>query len=126
MKIEQLADACVGREHEVYSYQMNIKNYTLMLTDLPQGDWPTELVKYKSIEPSKIPADVDLATVMTINDYQYRDRLRILLRTENVEMNKTQRVLTAIDKQLPAATKNADVLVAAQRRDAELAKTQVV
>ena len=123
MKTERIADALVSREHEVADYQMNIDNYTIMLAALPQDAWPDELAKYKSIEPSKINADVDLETVMIISDYQYRDRLRILLRTENVEKAKTQYVLDALDGQLlDAGTRDADITAAVGRRDAALAK----
>ena len=122
MKTELIADALVGREHEVHSYQMNIDNYTLMLADLPQGEWPAELVQYKGTEPSKIAASVNEADMATIANYRLRDRLSNLLRTEHVEMNTAQRTLDALDGQLPAATKGANITAAVARRNAELAK----
>ena len=32
------ADNVVGREHEVFQYQLNIEHYTTMLASLPAGD----------------------------------------------------------------------------------------
>ncbi len=122
MKTEQIADALVAREHEVHSYQLNIDNYTLILADLPQGEWPAELAKYKDIESSKISADVSLADMTIIANYRLRDRLLNLLRTERVEMNTAQRTLNALDGQLPAVTKDADITAAVTRRNEVLAK----
>jgi len=43
-----------------------------------------------------------METVQLIADYQYRDRLSYLLRTENIEQSKTKRVLEALKAQIPA------------------------
>jgi hypothetical protein len=97
-----LADNVVHREREVHQYQINIDNYTVMLTALPQDDWPTDIAQYKTTLTENIPYSVSMETVQLIADYQYRDRLSYLLRTENIEQSKTKRVLEALKAQIPA------------------------
>jgi hypothetical protein len=84
-----------GREMEVYAYQINIDNYTLMLQSLPQNDWPDNLVQYKDTTGDKLPHEMDPYNVMLVADYQYRDRLRGVLRTEMMEQSKAKRVRDA-------------------------------
>jgi len=50
-----LADNVVHREREVHQYQINIDNYTVMLTALPQDDWPTDIAQYKTTLTENIP-----------------------------------------------------------------------
>jgi hypothetical protein len=97
-----LADNVVHREREVHQYQINIDNYIVMLTALPQDDWPTDIAQYKTTLTENIPFSVPMETVQLIADYQYRDRLSYLLRTENIEQSKTKRVLEALKAQIPA------------------------
>ena len=97
-----LADNVVHREREVHQYQINIDNYTVMLTALPQDDWPADIAQYKTTLTENIPFSVPMETVQLIADYQYRDRLSYLLRTENIEQSKTKRVLVALKAQIPA------------------------
>ena len=97
-----LADNVVYREREVHQYQINIDNYTVMLSALPQDDWPADIVQYKNTQTENIPQSVPMETVQLIADYQYRDRLSYLLRTENIEQSKTKRVLVALKAQIPA------------------------
>ena len=96
-----LADNVVHREREVHQYQINIDNYTVMLSALPQDDWPADIVQYKTTQTENIPFSVPMETVQLIADYQYRDRLSYLLRTENIEQSKTKRVLEALKAQIP-------------------------
>ena len=101
-KTNQLADAAFGREREIHYYQINIDNYTAMLADLPQDDWPAGLEQYKNVPSEQLPFDAPLETVQSVSDYQYRDRIRSLLRTEQLEQSKAVRVLNALKSQLPA------------------------
>ena len=87
---------------EVYSYQVNIDNYTTMLSVLPTDAWPEALVQYQGAEIANIPHSVSDADIQTISDYQYRDRLRALLRTERIEQGKAARVLDALKTQIGA------------------------
>ena len=84
-----------------------------MLAALPTGEWPLSLVEYKITAVESIPSTVDFATVQQIADYQYRDRLNFLMRTEHIEQNKAQRVLNALKTQIPAD--QLDSLVAAAK-----------
>ena len=100
--IDTLALNVVHREREVHQYQINIDNYTQMLTALPQGEAPAEIAQYMSTKTEELPFDVPLETVQLISDYQYRDRIAYLIRTEAIEQGKAKRVLEALKAQIPA------------------------
>ena len=100
--INTLALNVVHREREVHQYQINIDNYTAMLAAMPQGDAPAEILQYMSTKTEELPFDVPLETVQAVADYQYRDRIRYLIRTEAIEQNKAKQVLNALKVQIPA------------------------
>ena len=108
--INTLALNVVHREREVHQYQINIDNYTAMLTALPQGEPPAEILQYMSTKTEELPFDVPLEIVQAISDYQYRDRIRYLVRTETIEQGKAKAVLNALKAQIP--TDQLDALVA--------------
>lgn len=112
-----LADAIVGREQELLSYDINITNYEIMLTTLPQSEWPENLAQYKRSTLDQVPDELD----ETVSQYQYRDRIKSLLKTERLERNKAQRIYDAILSQIPEADRTT-VIAAAQAR---LAQSQV-
>jgi hypothetical protein len=116
-KIEILATNIVRREQEVHQYQINIDNYTMMLMALPQDEWPSDIQQYKTATPENIPHDLNFETVQLIVDYQYRDRLRFLLRTENIEQSKSKRVLDALKQQIPSDQLESLVLSAKAKID---------
>jgi hypothetical protein len=99
IKIE-IAMAIISREKELFSYQFNIDNYTNMLTSLPDDDWPTNIEMYRGVPTESLPDSMPIETVELINDYNYRDRLRYLIRTETIEKNKSQRILDALKLQI--------------------------
>ena len=112
------ADNVVGREYEVFQYQLNIDHYTTMLASLPASDWPAELVQYKATVPDQMPDSLSIEDVQTIADFQYRDRLRQLLRTEMIEQGKTRRILEALQVHIPADQYEAAIADAVTRREA--------
>lgn len=92
-----IADSVVMREREIFSYDLNISNYTVMLASLPDDDWPEHLAQYKTSTLDQVPDEHDAI----VADYQYRDRLRGLLKTEKAERNKSFRVYEVLLNQLP-------------------------
>lgn len=106
-KYNLLADNIVMREREIMSYDINISNYTAMLAALPDGDWPEHLAQYKTSTLDQVPDEFDA----TVSEYQYRDRLRYLIKTEKAERGKSFRVYEALLAQLPEAER--DTLIAA-------------
>ena len=110
--LNNLVVAAFHREMEVYQYQINVDNYGVMLAALPQGDWPSNLVNYKGATTDALPESLDDADVALIADYQYRDRIRNLLRSEKVEQGKASRVRDALKSQIGA---DYDVLIAAYK-----------
>lgn len=100
--LNNLVAAAFHREMEVYQYQINVDNYGVMLASLPQDEWPGGLVAYKNTTTDSLPENLDDATVGLIADYQYRDKIRNLLRSEKVEQSKASRVRDALKSQIGA------------------------
>jgi hypothetical protein len=97
-KYRVLAENAVMREREVMGYDINITNYTAMLLALPDDEWPGNLAQYKTATLDQVPDEFD----DIVSQYQYRDRLRYLLKTEKAERAKSFRVYEALLAQLPA------------------------
>jgi hypothetical protein len=110
--LSNLIAAAFGRELEIYQYQVNVDNYTVMLQSLPTDAFPEHLIQYKEAAIDRLPDGVDDETINLISDYQYRDRLRNLLRTEKVEQNKAIRIKDALKAQIGA---DYDSLIAAYK-----------
>ena len=110
--LNNLVVAAFHREMEVYQYQINVDNYGVMLAALPQGDWPSNLVNYKGTTTDALPEHLSESDVGLIADYQYRDKIRNLLRSEKVEQSKASRVRDALKSQIGA---DYDSLIAAYK-----------
>lgn len=96
---------------EIFSYDMNITNYEIMLASLPSGDWPAELVQYQFTTIDRVPDELD----QSVSEYQYRDRIRSLLKTERLERSKSVKIYEALLSRLPVDTR-ADLIAAAKAR----------
>ena len=106
-KYNILADNIVMREREIMSYDINITNYTAMLAALPEDEWPSHLAQYKTATLDQVPDELD----DIVSQYQYRDRLRYLIKTEKAERAKSFRVYEALIAQIPEAER--DTLIGA-------------
>ena len=95
-----IARFIIIREREVYSYQFNIDNYTSILSTLPEGDWPDNIVGYRGVMVDNLPESLSIEDIETINNYNYRDRLRYLIRTETIERNKSIKLLESLKSRL--------------------------
>ena len=106
--INMLAFNIVHREREVNGYQINIDNFTQMLTVLPQGDVPSDIAQYVGAKPDNhtkiddLPLSFSDEQIDLISKYQYRVDLTLRVRTEKAEQNKAKAVLNALKAQLPA------------------------
>ena len=110
-KYNILADNIVMREKEIMSYDINITNYTAMLAALPQDDWPSHLAQYANATLDQVPDEFD----DIVSQYQYRDRLRFLIKTEKAERAKSFRVYEALIAQLPEAERDTLITAAIAR-----------
>jgi len=110
-KYNILADNIVMREKEIMSYDINITNYTAMLAALPQDDWPSHLAQYANATLDQVPDEFD----DIVSQYQYRDRLRFLIKTEKAERAKSFRVYEALITQLPEAERDTLISAASAR-----------
>ncbi len=97
-KYPVLADNAVMREQEIMAYDINITNYTAMLASMPDDEWPANLAQYKDATLDLVPDEYD----DIVSRYQYRDRIRYLLKTEKAERAKSFLVYEALLAQLPA------------------------
>jgi hypothetical protein len=108
-----IADQILMREIEIFSYDMNITNYEIMLAAMPQEDWPENIVQYKNATLDLVPDDLD----QIVSEYQYRDRIRYLIKTERAERAKSFAVYNAMITRLPQ-DRVADLIAQAQVRAA--------
>ena len=111
---DAIAEAIVHREKEIFSYDLNILNYEAAVAALPDGDWPVHLVQYQNSTLDQVPDEFD----SIVNDYQFRDRLRYLLKTERAERNKSFKIYEALVSQLPVDQIESLVIAAKARIDA--------
>lgn len=88
------------REKEIYAYQVNIDNYQSMLQLLPVGDIPDALSQYKNVGIAELPFDLSDEDVDLISQYQHKDRLRVLIRTEKSEQTKSKLILETLKNQV--------------------------
>ena len=95
---DTIAESIVHREREIFAYDLNIVNYETALAAMPQGDWPEHLVQYQNSTLDQVPDEYDTI----VSEYQFRDRLRYLLKTERAERLKTFKIYEALVAQLPA------------------------
>lgn len=110
--INNLVTAAYYRELEIYQYQINIDNYTMLLQTLPTYDWPQHFTQYRNMSVGLLPNSMSDEDVTQIGDLQYRDRLRELIRTEKAEQSKVIRIRDVLKIQIGAEY---DELIAAKR-----------
>lgn len=115
-KLDFLAENVIHRTREIYHYQINIDNYTLMLAMLPAGEWPEPLAMYKKAKPEDFIPALSEIDAETVSNYQQRDNLKILLATEKFQQAKSQSVLNAIVSQLPVGAEYDTLIQAAMTR----------
>jgi hypothetical protein len=89
-----------SREIEIYNYQVNIDNYNAIMTTLPQDEWPENIIQWKFTPTDQLPFTLSDQDVDIIHDYQYRDRISVLLRTEKAEQTKSSRLRDALKLQI--------------------------
>jgi hypothetical protein len=91
---KNLALAIEMREQEVYQYQTNINNYTAMLAACITDPWPQRLLPYRGMGRDQLAQaiadddDLDLASQLA-----FRDELRLRIRSEKMECNKSRMML---------------------------------
>lgn len=86
----------INREREIHNYEMNIEHYEALLATLPQGEWPILIAGYKGQAIESVPVDLQ----STVNDYNFRDRIKDVLSTERQELNKASKMHEALCAQL--------------------------
>ena len=106
-----IADAILMREREIQGYDLNITNYTYMLAQLPQDEWPTELAQYQQASAEQVPDAVH----DKVSQYQFRDHMRTLMKTERAERAKSYLVYQSLIAQIPAANLEKTILAAIDR-----------
>jgi hypothetical protein len=111
-----IADAIVSRSYEVYGYDFNIANYTIVLASL-SGDWPERLLALRDLPPYEAAARCSEDDVALLSELQQHDQVSRLLRSERVERDKAQRILEAVDSQLVGPGRDAALSAATNRRD---------
>ena len=118
---DHVAENISGREQELWCYYTNIQSYTeqiAAMSDLPD-DLVDDLAKFKGKQAEQIqamgatPEQLALAT-----RWNWRERLRVLLVTENAECAKSELAYDALLVALPKGTRRADALARLAARKA--------
>ena len=99
---DQLTMAIQSREVEVAQYQQNVIMYQAILATLPT-DWPDNLISHRgaSSQHDAIAGIEDMADVELVSKLWYADDCKRLIRTETLEMTKSNAILQALKAQLP-------------------------
>jgi hypothetical protein len=86
-----------ARIAEVAQYQANIVLYTTMLANLPT-EWPTHLEQYRgAVDKHTVVGQIeDLDDVLLLSDLWTADDCHKAIRTETVEMRKSQAILNVL------------------------------
>lgn len=106
--------AIFGREKEHYNYELNRKNFLDILASEPYvslpEDWPVNLEKYKLTGDSDkdknkvgevLAAELHGEDYNTVINLQFRDRIRLLLKTTIAEQAKCVAAMDVISKRIP-------------------------
>jgi hypothetical protein len=99
--IDQLTNAIQAREAEVAQYQQNIVMYQAILGTLPT-EWPENLIRYRGVSSQHDAISVieNMEDVELISQLWYADDCNKLIRTETLEMTKSNAILQALRAQL--------------------------
>lgn len=92
-----LADAALSREQDLFFYDLNIKNYKFALSSLDNIDWNDDLEQYKHVDYTTLPIDV----IKEVGLLQYKDHLNHLIATNEVEKQKCFLIYQALINQIP-------------------------
>jgi len=87
-KQEILKSALTHRDAEIFGYQFNIGNYTMMIAALPSV-WPDDLAHCRGTDIATIIQTVEDDDKRTLAaDLLFRDKLLTTLATEKLEQRK--------------------------------------
>lgn len=111
--IENIADNIIMRELELYSYDINIENYEEMLAGMTTAEWPEDLLQYRGKGADQIPDDVEAI----VNELNYRDRIRALLKTEKAERDKSLKVYESLLNKIPENSRQSEIDKAVTRKN---------
>lgn len=89
-----------ARQAEVAQYQANIAMYQTIAAGLP-SEWPARLLAYKTRKDKHdaIAEIEDLSDVELVSDLWAHDAAQAAIRTETVEMRKSQAILSVMEAQ---------------------------
>lgn len=99
---DRLAQAIDSREHEIHDYQISADNFRDILagySDLPE--WPERLKQYRNASRDQIAKDLDGDDLTLTSQLAHRDQVQILLKTTEIEMKKSKKVLDVLMNRLP-------------------------
>jgi len=99
-KQETLKASLKQRDDEIFCYQLNIDNYTLLLKKLPNV-WPEELMKFRGTDIATLVSNIQDEELITLAaDLIFRDKLAATLITEKLEQRKAVLVREVLTEQI--------------------------
>ena len=88
-----------------------------MVSELPSGDLPDNLKPFLDIPPEQIPDSVDLADFIEVGKHRLRREMQNRIRSEHIQMMKSEAIRVAVEAELPAETREDDLAAAVIRRN---------
>lgn len=113
-RLDAIADAAIGREHETWHYDLNIRNYERVLARLP-SEWPPDLMQFRGLTREELAARCPVDRHALAVDLTIRDQLYNAIRVEQHAKRIVEVIYEALVDQLPP-DRAADLLHAASVR----------
>jgi len=100
MQTKEVLETNIGqRETEVADYQINVDNYTAMLTVIPDV-LPKELEQYRYRDIKELVIELPEEELVLLSDVQFHAKIAGSLLMEKLEQRKAQFVMDAMNMQL--------------------------
>ena len=109
---KNLVANALHREQEIYSYQLNIDNYTAALDSLPAEELPDDLRQYDGQDPNALPLSLTDEQHDLIVRCNYRNGLSRRIRAERAQMLNAVTMRDVLKAQIGA---DYDALVVAEK-----------
>ena len=102
MQVKESLEKNIGhRKTEVAEYQVNVDNYTAMLTIIP-SDLPEELEQHRYHDIKELVIALTEEELTVLSDVQFHAKIAGSLIMEKLEQRKAQYVMDAMKVQLEA------------------------
>jgi len=120
-KLASLADNIVARTYEVHSYEVNVLNYEAIIANIGNIEISDRMQELRTMSPEEAANQATTEELELLGQVQQFDRISFLVKTEKIEMSKSQSVLDVLVSQLPSGSVgDAAIQAAIDRRNSQV------